>query len=186
MISYLITGVACICAGCCYAELCVELPIAGSAFIYTMVTFGELPAYITMGMILELYILAMAAISRSFSTYLALLCNLPASQFVVTVSSGLEIDYMAFGIVLLFTLLLCFSTRESKNLVRYATIAKLLLFFIICLVGYVKTQGTFGQDFTLPDKGADGVFQAASIIMFAFIGFDAITNAVEEVRTRVE
>lgn len=45
VVSYLIAGLAAGLAGLCYTEFVVEQPIAGGAFNYIFLTFGELPAW---------------------------------------------------------------------------------------------------------------------------------------------
>src|SRR6188508_2759246 len=46
IISYIITAVACGFAALCYAEIAAMVPIAGSAYTYSYVAFGETVAWI--------------------------------------------------------------------------------------------------------------------------------------------
>ena len=63
------------------------------------------------------YVLANAAVARSFSPYLASLFNKPTGFFQISVSGGsLVIDPMAAGLVLLWTAVLCFGAKESATL----------------------------------------------------------------------
>lgn len=45
VISYLVAAAAALLSALCYAEMAVSLPIAGGAFNYVAVTFGELAAW---------------------------------------------------------------------------------------------------------------------------------------------
>ncbi len=65
-------------------------------------------------LILE-YVLANAAVARSFSGYFANLIGKDSSFFAVTPNDSLNLDFWAFGLVLAATALLCYSTRESST-----------------------------------------------------------------------
>lgn len=163
-----------------------EYPVAGSAFTYIMVIFGELPAFITMGMLFVEYMLGMAAVARGFSQYLAQLVNQPSTFFTLNDgpgASGAPIDFMAFGVVLILTVALSFGVRESSLFLNTMTMFKLFLILFISIAGFARANGDyFTDDFTLPSKGPDGILQGAAFIFFAFVGFDAVCNAVEETR----
>ena len=60
------------------------------------------------------YILANAAVSRSFAPYLASLCNKPDDFFLVNTANH-QLDFWAFGLCIGFSLLLCYGIKESKN-----------------------------------------------------------------------
>ena len=65
-------------------------------------------------LILE-YVLANAAVARSFSGYFANLIGKDSTFFAVTPNDSLNLDFWAFGLVLAATALLCYSTRESST-----------------------------------------------------------------------
>ena len=46
VLSFIISGVACVLAGLCYAELASMIPISGSAYTYAYATLGEFFAWI--------------------------------------------------------------------------------------------------------------------------------------------
>jgi amino acid transporter len=66
-----VAGVSAILSALCYSEFAVQFPYAGGAFNYCAVTLGELPAWLVVCMLVLSYILANAAIARSFSAYFA-------------------------------------------------------------------------------------------------------------------
>lgn len=166
----------------CLIDFVQEYPVAGSAFTYVLSTLGEFPAFLTLGFLLLEYILAMAAVARGFSTFFALLINQPATIFIIPGNGTVELNFMAFAIVLLATVWLCFGVKESSIFLGAANIIGIFFLVFICIAGFTQADGaTFTQDFLLPDVKWDGLFQALAVLMFSYVGFDAVCNAVEEV-----
>jgi hypothetical protein len=123
-------------------------------------------------------------VARGFSRYLALLCNQSPVIFLIPMgSSGGYVDYMACAVVLVLTLALCIGTRESSAVMTAATLLKLAMLLALVVVAFTQADArTFAEDFTIPGLGADGVFQGAAFVFFAYSAFDAVCNAAEEVR----
>jgi len=108
-----------------------------------------------------------------------------ASYLFTVQTNGLNLDPMAFGIIVLGTLLLSYSARESKPFINIATILKIVLLLFVSIMGYVKAQGGyFAEGFVLPGKGADGIFQAGAIMLFPYLPVDVASIAAEEVSER--
>ena len=75
VLSFLIAGVACLLSALSYAELSSTMPVAGSAYSFTYVAFGEIWAWVIgWALILELQ-LAAAVVSRAWSLYATQLVN---------------------------------------------------------------------------------------------------------------
>ncbi|HUD71317.1 MAG TPA: amino acid permease, partial [Dongiaceae bacterium] len=69
MLSFVLSGVACIFAALCYAEFASMVPVAGSAYTYAYATLGELMAWIIgWDLILE-YALSVATVAVGWSGY---------------------------------------------------------------------------------------------------------------------
>lgn len=69
VISFLISGLACLFAGLCYAEFASMIPISGSAYTYAYATMGEFMAWIIgWDLILE-YLFAASTVSVGWSGY---------------------------------------------------------------------------------------------------------------------
>lgn len=69
VISFLISGLACLFAGLCYAEFASMIPISGSAYTYAYATMGEFVAWIIgWDLILE-YLFAASTVSVGWSGY---------------------------------------------------------------------------------------------------------------------
>ncbi|MBM4165971.1 MAG: amino acid permease, partial [Ignavibacteria bacterium] len=87
-------------------------------------------------------------------------------------------NFLASSIVLLITWLLVIGVKESARVNNWMVLLKvaILLFFIVVGGMYVKPEH-WSPFFP---NGIQGVWTAASLIFFAFIGFDAISTAAEE------
>lgn len=69
VISFLISGMACLFAGLCYAEFASMIPISGSAYTYSYATMGEFVAWIIgWDLILE-YLFAASTVAVGWSGY---------------------------------------------------------------------------------------------------------------------
>jgi len=69
VISFIISGMACLFAGLCYAEFASMIPISGSAYTYAYATMGEFMAWIIgWDLILE-YLFAASTVSVGWSGY---------------------------------------------------------------------------------------------------------------------
>jgi Amino acid permease len=73
-LSWLVSGVAAILSGCCYAELAARIPIAGSAYAYSYVSMGELPAVLAAACLSLEYMAASAAVARSWGDKASFYC----------------------------------------------------------------------------------------------------------------
>ncbi len=69
IISFILSGLACVFAALCYAEFASSVPVSGSAYTYSYATFGEVFAWILgWDLILE-YGLASSAVASGWSGY---------------------------------------------------------------------------------------------------------------------
>lgn len=202
MISFVIGGIACAFVGLCYAELAALLPVSGSTYTYTYATLGEVFAWIIgWDLILE-YAMGAATVGAGWSGYLVkflshLGIHIPP-QFaidpfsVVKLADGTEIhgiiNLPAAFIILFITGLLMLGTKESARLNNIMVLIKLavVVAFIALGIAYVnpsnwhplvpENTGEFGK------FGWSGVLRGASVVFFAFIGFDAVSTAAQEAR----
>src|SRR6185312_8225663 len=75
VISFILSGIACLFAGLCYAEFASMIPIAGSAYTYAYSTLGELIAWIIgWDLILE-YLFGAATVAVGWSGYFTAFMN---------------------------------------------------------------------------------------------------------------
>jgi APA family basic amino acid/polyamine antiporter len=186
-VSVLISGVAALLTSVCYGELAVEYPLSGAAFSYTMLTFGDFPAFICLASLLLEYAIGNAVVARGFSTYLARLLNLEPGYFRVGDkgpcgnAQGGKYDIMAAGVTLLVSVMLALGGRENAVLISGVTLLKLVLLVLIAIVGFTHANGAQMTPFTQPQFGFDGLWIGAALLFFIYTGFGALGAAAEEV-----
>ncbi|MGV8144225.1 MAG: amino acid permease [Methanothermobacter sp.] len=185
VLSFAIAGTACLFTALCYAEFASMVPVAGSAYTYSYVTLGELIAWIIgWDLILE-YLVIVAAVAVGWSGYIVnvltnLGLNLPATLINPPGVEGGFINLPAVIVITFISLLLIRGTKESSRFNTVIVMIKLVVILIFISIGVNYINPANYQPF-LP-YGWTGVFQGAAIIFFAYIGFDAITTAAEEVK----
>lgn len=192
MLSFLIAGAVCACAALCYAELSTMIPASGSAYTYSYVAMGEPVAwFVGWSLILE-YTLVCAAVAVGWSAHaqgLFQMAGFPPALLAGPHQGGI-VNLPAVIISFAVAGLLALGTKESAtvNMVLVVIkIAALAVFVVLCLPAFDASHFTpfMPQGFVAaagPDGVKVGVMAAASLIFFAFYGFDAVSTAAEETK----
>ncbi len=187
-LSFVVAAVACCFAALCYAEFASTVPVAGSIYTYSYATLGELAAWMIGWDLLLEYGLAAAAVSVGWSGYFQSLLagfgiTLPAA---LTAAPGALpgvttfINLPALVIMLLLTAMLGWGVRESARLNNIMVAIKVGVVLLFIIFGARHVQPANWQPY-MP-FGYHGMLSAAALVFFAFIGFDAVTSAAEEVK----
>ncbi len=187
-ISFIIAALACGFAALCYAEFSSTVPVAGSIYTYSYATLGELVAWMIGWDLMLEYGLATSAVSVGWSGYFQSLIagfglHLPDALTAAPGAVPGKVTYFnlpALLIMLVLTTMLSWGMRESARLnnIMVAIKVAVVLLFIAVGAGHVRPENW--QPF-MP-YGHTGVLSAAALVFFAFIGFDAVTSAAEEVK----
>lgn len=209
ILSFVISGLAAATAALSYAELSSMIPISGSAYTYAYATMGELVAWIIgWDLILE-YMIGAATVAVGWGGYTvnffkhitgtketsdtfkrftdaALVFNTKTQAFEVNPLGGVNVP--AIFITILTTILLIVGIKESARVNAVIVVIKVIvvLLFIFALIPKVDpsnwvpfippNEGTFGK------FGVSGIFQGATTVFFAYIGFDAISTTAQEAK----
>ena len=188
MIAFLIAAVACALAGLAYAEFASTIPVAGSIYTYSYATLGELAAWIIGWDLMLEYGLATSAVSVGWSGYLQSLVAgfglklpvaLTAAPGAVPGATTL-FNLPAFLVMMVITTLLSIGVRESTRVNNLMVAIKVTVVLAVIAVGAFHVQPANWHPF-MPN-GWHGVFGAAAVMFFAFIGFDSVSSAAEEVK----
>ncbi len=184
-LSFVVAGFACAMAALCYAEFAAMIPIAGSAYSYSYATMGELIGWIIgWDLVLE-YAVGAAAVAAGWSGYLAVILNgmgvhLPhALTHAPERGALMQMDLPALLIVLLVSAVLYVGISESARVNSAIVMVKLFAIAVVILVGVFYVRPNNWSPFV--PFGWRGVMRGAAVIFFAYIGFDAVSTAAEEV-----
>lgn len=185
-IAFILAAIVCSLAAMCYAEFASALPVAGSAYAYGNIVFGQVFGWIIGWALILEYMLAVAAVSTSFSAYFASLL----SGFHITLptaiagpfspSHGTYINLIAVIVVLLIGMMLSRGMQSSMAINRLMVLVKLLIILIFVVVGFFYVQPANWHPY-MP-FGAKGVLAGAALVFFAYLGFDAVSASAPEVK----
>ncbi len=203
-LSFVVAGLASAFAGLCYAEMASMIPISGSAYTYAYATMGELVAWIIgWDLILE-YLVGAATVSVGWSGYVVsfvksvsgvelsrewttapLVWNEAEQAFHTT---GAILNVPAALISLAVTVILVVGIKESARFNSVIVFVKMavVLMFVAVASSFVRPEnwqpfipentGEFGH------YGYSGIIRGATMVFFAYIGFDAVSTAAQETK----
>ncbi|WP_306184364.1 amino acid permease [Streptomyces sp. MK5] len=210
-LSFVVAGVVCALAALCYAEFASTVPVAGSAYTFSYASLGEFPAWIIgWDLVLELA-LGTAVVAVGWSGYIhSLLDNagwhLPEALSGRDAATGFGFDILAALLVLVLTAILVVGMKLSARVTSVVVAVKVVVVLIVIVAGAFFIKGgnydpfipreqpvAAGGNLKAPliqlmfgwapsNFGVMGVFTAASVVFFAFIGFDVVATAAEETR----
>ncbi|XP_019185919.1 PREDICTED: cationic amino acid transporter 1-like isoform X2 [Ipomoea nil] len=184
VLSYVVSGISALLSVFCYTEFAVEIPVAGGSFAYLRVELGDFVAFIAAGNILLEYVIGGAAVARSWTSYLATLCNQHPDSFLIKAHSLAEgynkLDPIAVGVCIIICFLAILSTKGSSRFNYVASIVHIIVILFIIVCGLIKADTTNYTPFA--PFGPRGVFKAAAVLFFAYVGFDAVSTMAEETK----
>ena len=193
VLSFIIAGLACAFAALSYAELSASVGGCGSAYGYSYAAFGELVAFIIGWDLLLEYGISVAAVANGWAGYFnnaltAIGFPLPDALTKAPKLGGL-INLPASVIILMLMGLLIMGVKHSAKANNAMVIVKLITISIFIGVAAFNVHPEnwhpfmpFGWFQTLPDGKTTGVLAGASLVFFAYVGFDAVSTAGEEAK----
>ncbi|WP_213506934.1 amino acid permease [Paenibacillus faecis] len=186
ILSFLLAGILCAFCALCYAEFASMVPVSGSAYTYSYATFGEIIAWVLgWDMILE-YGFAASMVASGWSGYVQGLLAGFGIEIPKELSSALNpgagtyLDLPAVVIVLLLTYIVSRGAKESSRLNSLMVLVKVAVIILFVVIGafYIKPSNwTPFMPF-----GFGGVVTGAATAFLAYLGFDVVATAAEEVR----
>ena len=195
VLSFVVAGIACTFAALAYAELSSSVGGCGSAYGYAYASFGELMAWIIGWILILEYGVSVAAVAVGWSGYFnnaltAIGFGLP--PFLTNGPFATNPGFMnlpAFSIILILMFMLILGVKESAKLNAAMVFVKVLTIFVFVAIALFHIHpenwtpfmpfGWFSHD----DIGKPvGILAGASLVFFAYVGFDAVSTAVEEAK----
>jgi basic amino acid/polyamine antiporter, APA family len=208
VISFIVAALACALAAMCYAEFASTVPVSGSAYTFSYASLGEIFAWIIgWDLILEMF-LGASVVAQGWSAYLGVFLEKLGIVLPPALSYGGVIDLPAVTLVLLLGVLVTVGIKESLrvNLVLVGVKLFIVLFVIFAGIGFINpanyspfvpdavpTAVAAGFTWTQPllqwltgaapsTFGIGGIFAGASLVFFAYIGFDVVATTAEETK----
>ena len=202
ILSFVLAGVASVFAALCYSEFASLVPMAGSAYTYGYATLGEFVAWIIgWDLVLE-YALSATTVAIGWSGYVVSFLedfgiHIPAHfqaarGTVVTLADGTTqlalFNVPAVLIIAIVTTLLVVGIKESANVNNVIVMIKLavVILFIVFAAPHVNPDNWHpfipANTGHREHFGFSGVVAGASIVFFAYIGFDAVSTAAQEAK----
>ena len=210
-LAFVVAGVVCALAALCYAEFASTVPVAGSAYTFAYASLGEMPAWIIgWDLVLE-FALGTAVVAVGWSGYIASLLDnagwhLPEALSGRDGAHGFGFDILAAALVLVLTGILVLGTKLSARVTSIVVAIKVTVVLVVIIAGAFFINGDNYDPFIpkaqdvpagnslqspliqlmfgwAPSKfGVRGIVTAASVVFFAFIGFDVVATAAEETK----
>ncbi|EDO40885.1 predicted protein, partial [Nematostella vectensis] len=186
VISFFIAAFASVLSGLCYAEFGARVPKAGSAYVYSYVTMGELCAFIIgWNLVLE-YVIGASSVARAWSSYFdTIIQDRIRTSTIQTIGEinfpglGKYPDFFSFLLVLVITFVLAIGVKNSSRFNSVFTFVNVLVIIFITVLGFYHAKGVnWTRDF-LP-FGFSGVVSGAATCFYCFVGFDIIATTGEE------
>jgi basic amino acid/polyamine antiporter, APA family len=182
-----------------------RVPVAGSAYTFSYASLGELVAWIIgWDLILELA-LGASTVAVGWSTYFADV----AKQAGITIPGfiyGEGHNLVAAAIVLILTAVICFGIKISSQVNFVFVVIKVAIVLLVIVAGlffikagnyspFIPPSGSAAAAGAAPTPsllqdigiapgafGVSGIFTAAALVFFAYIGFDIVATAAEETK----
>ncbi|MFH9013465.1 amino acid permease [Streptomyces sp. NPDC017943] len=210
-LAFVAAGIACALAALCYAEFASTVPVAGSAYTFSYASLGELPAWIIgWDLVLE-FALGTAVVAVGWSGYIQSLMEnagwtMPAALGSREGADVFGFDILAAALVLVLTGILVLGMKLSARVTSVVVAIKVTVVMVVIIAGAFLIKGDNYDPFVPKSKPVDagssldspliqlmfgwapsnfgvmGIFTAASVVFFAFIGFDVVATAAEETR----
>jgi APA family basic amino acid/polyamine antiporter len=166
-LSFAISSVCAIFTALSYAELSAAFPKAGGEYVYAKRAFGKKIGQV-LGVIISLNgIIVGATVALGFAGYL---------------SNLLDINRLtgSIAIIIIIFLINISGIRQSSNINIIFTLIEATGLLLVIFYGFSRLGDI--NYFEMPAGGFNGVFSAAALAFFGYVGFEEIVKLAEETK----
>ncbi len=165
-LSFLIASVLAASARLSYAELASMFPEAGASSVYVREGFGRRAGFLVGWLLVAMSVIAAAAVALAFGGYAGDL-------------TGWDPTPPAIAVLLLSGAIVYVGVRETVTIAVAMTLAEAGGLVLVIVIGLPDVGSASLLD---APRGGAGVIAAASLVFFAFTGFEQIATLAEETR----
>lgn len=203
VLSFVMAGIACAMVGLCYAELASRFPQSGSAYSYCRASFGRRTSWVLGWLLLLEYNLSASILAVGFAGYLgSLLQNVGVTlapwlsspvldsamyhgHSVLTLGHG--VNLVAAAAALAAGAILALGISKSITINAILVVIKVVVLLIFVGIGLSAVVPGNWHPFVPANEGGfsygwEGVCRAASMLFFAYLGFETVSTAAAETR----
>lgn len=206
-LSFVLAAICCGLAALCYAEFSSTVPVSGSAYTFSYFSLGEIFAWIIgWDLLLEL-MLGASVVAQGWSTYAALFLEEIGLGWPDSIGPDSNVNVLAMLLIIVLTILATIGIKESLRVNLALVAVKLFVVLFVIVAGLFYVQGDNLTPFIPPSVPAEsgdvtittplfqamlgftpstfgvmGLVSGASLVFFAFIGFDVVATTAEEAK----
>ncbi len=204
LLSFVVACLACVFTALSYGELASTMPVSGSAYTYAYASMGELAAWVVGWLLLLEYGISVAGVAAGFSGYAASLLHdlglivpdwystsyiqtLPGPHGSTLLDVGHGLNLIGASAAVIVTALLVVGVQESATVNSVIVVIKVSVLLVFVALGVFAIHPANWVPFIPPNEGGfrygiPGIFRAASVIFFAYVGFEAVSTAAAEAK----
>lgn len=176
IVSFLVAGITALFTALSAAELSSFITETGGSYIYTQKAFGDFLGFLV-GWIRSFdYIVGAGCISLGFAGYFSSFFGIPSGRG--------EMIVIAIILSLLLMLINIKGISEASGVTSILVILKITALAIFIIMGgfFLFVEKDFSNYHPFSPNGIGGILSGASIVFFAFVGFETIGMLAEEVK----
>lgn len=202
ILAFIFASIGCVFSGLCFSELASMIPVSGGAYSYSYATLGEFVAWVVGWVLILEYAAGAAVVSISWSAYVVSFLHgfnieLPAALIASPWQASHLLDgtavygwvnLPAFLIVALLSGVLILGVEKSATVNAFLVAIKVVVVLLFIAIGFWYTEQSNYVPFIPENRGEFGAFgwsgvaRASGILFLAYIGFDAVSTAAQEVK----